>query len=95
MRAGTNISNSLNRVKNVIRDIDGHIARIANKHQRLLAIKTRLQDAELEYSKIKAGYEEADYTKAIMDFQKDQTAYQAALAVGARMMMPTLVDFLR
>jgi flagellar hook-associated protein 3 FlgL len=39
--------------------------------------------------------EDLDMAKASIDFQQQQTAYEAALSVGARVIQQTLVDFLR
>ena len=36
-----------------------------------------------------------DLAKAITDFTAQQSAYQAALKVGAQIIQPSLVDFLR
>jgi flagellin-like hook-associated protein FlgL len=61
----------------------------------LRAVQARVEDAEFEYDKTRAGLEEADMVKAIMDYQRDQYVYQATLNVGARSFSPTLLDFLR
>ena len=39
--------------------------------------------------------EDADITKAAIDMQVQQTAYEVLLATAARVVQPTLVDFLR
>ena len=39
--------------------------------------------------------EDIDLPKTITELQLQQTAYQAALAAGARVVQPSLVDFLR
>ena len=39
--------------------------------------------------------EDLDMAKASVEFQQQQTVYQAALAAGARVIQPTLIDFLR
>jgi flagellar hook-associated protein 3 FlgL len=36
-----------------------------------------------------------DLAKALTDFTAQQSAYQAALKVGAQVIQPSLVDFLR
>ena len=42
-----------------------------------------------------AGLEEIDLGQAILDLTLQETTYQAALAVTARVLQPTLMDFLR
>ena len=39
--------------------------------------------------------EDVDLAKTITDLQLQQVAYQSALAAGAKMIQPSLVDFLR
>jgi flagellar hook-associated protein 3 FlgL len=39
--------------------------------------------------------EDIDLPKTISDMQLQQVAYQAALAAGAKVVQPSLVDFLR
>lgn len=43
----------------------------------------------------RSGIEDTDLGKAILDLQLQQTNYQAALAVTAKTLMPTLMDFLK
>jgi flagellar hook-associated protein 3 FlgL len=39
--------------------------------------------------------EDVDLPKTIMDMQMQQTSYQAALAATAKVIQPSLIDFLR
>ncbi|MGN6405025.1 flagellar hook-associated protein FlgL [Sinomonas sp.] len=43
----------------------------------------------------RSGIEDTDLGKAILDLQLQQTNYQAALAVTAKTLMPSLMDFLK
>lgn len=43
----------------------------------------------------RAGVEDIDLAEAIMHLELQQTTYQAALAVTARVLQPTLMDYLR
>jgi flagellar hook-associated protein 3 FlgL len=43
----------------------------------------------------RSGIEDIDLAKAALDLQLQHTAYQAALAVTAKVIQPSLVDFLR
>jgi flagellar hook-associated protein 3 FlgL len=53
------------------------------------------QDGELSLTSSLSEVENADLPKVIVDLQLQQTAYQASLAATARVMQPSLVDFLR
>ena len=52
-------------------------------------------DAVLNVSKTLSDVEDIDLPQTITELQLQQTAYQAALAAGARVMQPSLLDFLR
>lgn len=53
------------------------------------------QDGELTLRTSLSNVENADLPKVIVDLQLQQTAYQASLAATARVMQPSLLDFLR
>ena len=42
-----------------------------------------------------ANNEDIDVSKTLIDFTTSENVYKAALAIGARIMPPSLVDFLR
>lgn len=52
-------------------------------------------DNELKLSTSLSNVENADLPQVIVDLQMQQTAYQASLAATARVMQPSLLDFLR
>lgn len=52
-------------------------------------------DDELRLRTSLSAVENADLPKVIVDLQLQQTAYQASLAATARVMQPSLLDFLR
>jgi flagellar hook-associated protein 3 FlgL len=51
---------------------------------RVLAVTAQLSDVE-----------DIDLPKTIMEMQLQQTSYQAALAASAKVIQPSLIDFLR
>ena len=52
-------------------------------------------DMALNVSQSLSDVEDIDLPQTITDLQLQQTAYQAALAAGARVVQPSLIDFLR
>lgn len=65
---------------------------------RQIRVETSLQqaqDRELALTTQLSEVENADLPKVIVDLQMQQTAYQASLAATARVMQPSLADFLR
>jgi flagellar hook-associated protein 3 FlgL len=62
---------------------------------RATAATSRLEDLE---DLTKNGIDDltgVDLAKALTDFTAQQSAYQAALKVGAQVIQPSLLDFLR
>lgn len=56
---------------------------------------TRLADAELDHTAALSEIENVDIAKAVVDLQMQEVAYQAALGATARVLQPSLMDFLR
>jgi flagellar hook-associated protein 3 FlgL len=55
----------------------------------------RLQDLQLGFTKLLSEEEDADLTKVITDLAAHENAYQAALMAAAKIIQPSLLDFLR
>ncbi len=71
-------------------------------HSELGARMNRVELADLRMGELKVNYqqlqslnEDVDIAEVIMELKMSETVYRAALATGARVIMPTLVDFLR
>ena len=50
---------------------------------------------DIEFQRLLSNVEEADLTEVIVKLISQQMAYQTALAVGARLIQPSLLDYLR
>lgn len=61
----------------------------------LEALQTRATDLKLEADIRAVGIEGTDYAEAIMRMQSQDTALQATLAISARLMQPSLLQFLQ
>ncbi|OMH30604.1 flagellin [Tersicoccus sp. Bi-70] len=61
----------------------------------LEAAKDANQAAKVALESDRAALEDVDLGTAVLDLQVQQTSYQAALAVTAKTLQPTLMDFLR
>jgi flagellar hook-associated protein 3 FlgL len=62
---------------------------------RLDAASTRLDQIQAALTQQLTDTEDADFTKTMIDFNSQQTAYQAALKAGASIVQTSLMDFLR
>ncbi len=70
-------------------------AEIGAKQNRLELTTSRLEDENLNLTKLLSQNEDIDIAEVITDLKMQETVYRAALATNARTMQATLVDFLR
>lgn len=69
-------------------DLGARVNRITSLGDQLDAMSINLQ-------KNVSSIQDADMSQTILDFQSQQNVYQAALSVGAKIIQPSLVDFIR
>jgi flagellar hook-associated protein 3 FlgL len=72
-----------------------HVSELGGKQNRVELAQERLLDLQLNLTKILSEEQDLDYAEAIMELKMEEFAYRTALAVGARIIQPSLVDFLR
>jgi len=70
-------------------------AEIGGRQRRLELLEARYAQDNLNYEKMRSDAEDADMAEVIMFLKMSETVYQAALSAGARVIQPTLMDFLR
>ena len=68
---------------------------VGAKTNRLELTKTRLEDAGLNLATLLSKNEDIDTAEVITRLKMQENTYQTALAAGARIIQPTLLDFLR
>jgi len=70
-------------------------AEIGGRQRRLELLEARYAQDNLNYEKMRSDAEDAEMAEVIMYLKMAETVYQAALSAGARVIQPTLMDFLR
>jgi len=80
--------------KAVNRAIDGRAELGTRQAQLLRAQKTNV-DGAVDLENQRSSIEDLDLGKAILDVKTQELAYQAALSITAKVLQPTLMDFLR
>jgi len=70
-------------------------AEIGGRQRRLELLEARYAQDNLNYEKMRSDAEDAEMAEVIMFLKMSETVYQAALSAGARVIQPTLMDFLR
>jgi flagellar hook-associated protein 3 len=77
-----------------IQEILSHLASVGAKVNRLDATDSRLTDLNYEYVTLMSNEEDADLTKLASDLASQENSYQAALIASAKIIQPTLLNFL-
>ncbi|HHW26946.1 MAG TPA: hypothetical protein GXX23_06355 [Firmicutes bacterium] len=62
---------------------------------RLEMLNGKMTSLDIEYKKLLSSSEDVDLSELLVRLQSAEAAYQAALAVGARLIQPTLLDYLK
>lgn len=70
-------------------------AEIGARVNRVELMQNRLKDLEINLTDLQSKTEDADFEKLIIDAKINENIYQASLSVGARIITPSLVDFLK
>jgi flagellar hook-associated protein 3 FlgL len=70
-------------------------ALIGSRMNRLETQQSTLKDLALNVEELLSKTEDADMAKTMIDYSMQQSIYESALQSGARVMQPSLLDFLR
>lgn len=85
-------------LESVDKNIDNFLsarALIGAKQNRVELMEDRLSQQEVFSTRILSDNEDIDMEKAIIELTTQESIHRAALSVGARIIQPTLTDFLR
>lgn len=70
-------------------------AEIGARVNRIEFIEDRLKDLNINLQTLQSKTEDAEMEELIIKAKVNESVYQASLSIGARVIQPTLVDFLR
>jgi flagellar hook-associated protein 3 FlgL len=70
-------------------------ADVGARSNRLELTTNRMQNDSMNFTKLMSENENVDMTDTIMNLKNEENVYRSSLAGGARIIMPSLVDFLR
>jgi flagellar hook-associated protein 3 FlgL len=90
-----NLSNDLGRLDNGINKFLEARADVGAKSNRVNLILNRIKDTGANLTNMQSTVEDADIPTVITNLKTDQNVYQASLDVGAKIITPTLMDFLK
>ncbi|CAH2211880.1 flagellar hook-associated protein FlgL [Tepidibacter aestuarii] len=90
-----NISKKLDEIDAHMNNISKVRAAVGARMNTVETIKDRIEQTEVNFSKLLSQTEDTDMAEVSMKFMTMQSVYQASLNVGAKIVQPTLVDFIR
>ncbi|WP_209121472.1 flagellar hook-associated protein FlgL [Alkalihalobacillus sp. BA299] len=89
-------------ITKLVGNFDKHIdqfvaerAELGARINRVEMIDSRLMEQEVIARRIMSNNEDADMERVIVDLMTQESVHRSALSAGARIMQPTLLDFLR
>lgn len=75
--------------------IQDQLSVVGARYNRVETMRTRADDAASTVTERLSEVEDVDLPKTVMELQLQEVSYKAALAASARVVQPSLVDFLR
>jgi len=94
-KTGKDINEYLGYIDQHITNLLGVRAELGARMNRIELMEDRIDSQQVIAEKMLADNEDVDIEKVITDLKIQESVHRAALAVGARIIQPTLVDFLR
>ncbi|MBK5485371.1 flagellar hook-associated protein FlgL [Peribacillus sp. TH16] len=92
---GGDASSTLEGIDETINTFLAMQAQVGARQNRIELMTDRLKQQEVFATEILSKNEDVDIEKAIMDLTTQESIHSAALSVGARIIQPSLLDFLR
>ena len=90
-----NISNAITNIDAQINNVLRIRADVGARQNRLELTGSRLESDDINFTKLMSENEDVDMAETIMNLKNEENVYRSSLAGGARIIQPSLVDFLR
>lgn len=90
-----NLDHLLGQLDGVMDNISAERSELGARYNRLEMIDDRISQQEVMANRVLSDNEDADIERVITDLKTQESVHRAALGVGARILQPTLLDFLR
>jgi flagellar hook-associated protein 3 FlgL len=91
----TAITNLLGQLDAAREQISSERSSVGGRINLLETIKTRQTDVQTNMQVLSSNLEDIDVAEAMTQLNKQQNIYEATLAAGAKIVQPSLLDFLR
>ncbi|MGM0843780.1 MAG: flagellar hook-associated protein FlgL [Bacillota bacterium] len=89
------LDEELGNLDGVMDNLSAERSELGARYNRLEMVDDRLMQQEITASRVLSDNEDADIERVITDLKTQESVHRAALGVGARIIQPTLMDFLR
>lgn len=95
LRNGEKITDQIAAIEQQEDNLNAQRASLGARMNRIQLISERLQNEEINLNKLKSDNEDADISEVITKLKTQENVHRAALGAGARILQPSLMDFLR
>ncbi len=95
LSSGSSVNDFLGKLDTHINNIVSERADLGARSNRIELIDDRVSDQEVIANRILSDNEDADMERVITDLKMQESVQRAALSAGARIIQPSLMDFLR
>jgi len=92
---GSAVAATLEDIDGNIDNISAHRADLGARTNRMDSIRSQLDNTSLNLQTNLSSIQDADMGELIVEYQNQENVYKAALSVGAKIIQPSLVDFMR
>lgn len=94
LRNGVDVAPRLTQIDARLTAVQAAQGDVGSRHAQVLRAQSSLATTASTLEAQRSGIEDRDIAKSVLDLQLAQTNYQAALAVTAKVIRPTLMDYL-
>lgn len=91
----TTVSNLLGSIDSNMDNVIAMRSDLGARINRMTSIQSQLDSTSINLQQNLSGIQDADMAKTITDFTSQQNVYKSALSVGAKIIQPSLVDFMQ
>ncbi|MHA6669662.1 flagellar hook-associated protein FlgL [Homoserinimonas sp. A447] len=95
LRDGTNVGPRLGDIDTRLNAILGQHGAVGARHAQILRAEETNMERSGSLEAQRSGIEDVDLGEVVLELKLQEVTYQSALAVTARVLQPTLMDFLR
>ncbi len=95
LRAGVDATPRLNEIDSRMSAMLGELSGVGTRYNQITAAQDTQAKSLQDLATRQSGVEDVDLSQTIVELQMQEVAYQGALGATARVLQPTLMDFLR